>query len=283
MQLPREAHSSPRRELWPARVFGVDFSGADDAGRRIWIAGGVIEGGRLCIESCRPAEALPGSGRPRETCLEALRAFVVRQGACVIGLDFPFGLPAALVREPSWEGFVRSFATRFAGADEFRETLSALSSGQELKRLTDREARTPFAAYNLRLYRQTYYGIRALLAPLVRDAAACVLPMQPRRSGLPWLLEICPASALKRAGLYRPYKGAGDARRSARAAILDQLIERTPLCLASDLREHLVENAGGDALDSVIAAISAARVLQDPRRLDADGNPASSLEGYVYV
>ena len=45
------------------RVYGVDFSGARDAGRRIWLAEGRVGGGRLRVESCYPAEELPGSGR----------------------------------------------------------------------------------------------------------------------------------------------------------------------------------------------------------------------------
>jgi len=40
-------------------VYGVDFSGAEDAGRKIWVATGTIEGRTLRIEQCQPGEALP--------------------------------------------------------------------------------------------------------------------------------------------------------------------------------------------------------------------------------
>jgi hypothetical protein len=44
-------------------VHGVDFSGAEDAGKSIWIATGIIKGKTLEIEEIRPAKELPTSGR----------------------------------------------------------------------------------------------------------------------------------------------------------------------------------------------------------------------------
>lgn len=268
---------------WPGRALGIDFSGAEDAGRAIWVASGVIEAQRLRIEWCLPGEALPGSGRQRTRCLEALRAFIAGQGAAAIGCDFPFGLPAALMGHDRWEDFVRCFAGRFATPEAFRAYCIEAAGGRELKRLTDREARTPFAAYNLRLYRQTYFGVRDLLAPLVREGAASVPPMQAPCAGVPWLLEICPASTLKQAGLYRPYKGRGEALRTARAEILDALACLIPFSLESRLRLVLLNNSGGDALDAVIAAAATFRTLQAPDRLHPRDHAAYATEGYVYV
>jgi len=135
------------------RVYGVDFSGAVDAGRRIWIASGVIEKRALRIEECRRGEALPGSGRAREQCLAALREFIRSRRGCAFGLDFPFGLPRALVKEASWEEFVRAFPDRYSTPEEFRDVCQRASCGVELRRATDRESRTPFSPYNLRVYR----------------------------------------------------------------------------------------------------------------------------------
>ena len=71
------------------RVYGVDFSGTKDAGKRIWIASGVIEEDALRVEKCCRADSLPGSGRRREHCLKTLRDFIGSENKCVFGLDFP--------------------------------------------------------------------------------------------------------------------------------------------------------------------------------------------------
>jgi hypothetical protein len=39
-------------------IFGIDFSGAADAGRRIWIASGKVKGEVLHTDDCFPARAL---------------------------------------------------------------------------------------------------------------------------------------------------------------------------------------------------------------------------------
>lgn len=80
-------------------------------------------------------------------------------------------------RKP-WEDFVRSFAERCSDPQHFKEACRAADGGRELKRVTDKESHTPFSPYNLWLYRQTYFGIRDLLRPLVHDGLVSVLRMQ---------------------------------------------------------------------------------------------------------
>ena len=268
------------------RVYGVDFSGAKDAGRRIWLAGGVVDGDALRIETCDRACELPGSGRSRERCLPVLRDFIAGETDCAFGLDFPFGLPQALVKQGSWDGFVRSFPDEYASPEEFRRICRAAAGGRELKRVTDRESKTPFAPYNIRLYRQTYFGIRDVLHPLVRDGLGCVLPMQRRRADKPWILEICPASTLKEARLYMhmPYKGRTEEHRAARAHILERLEATGELSIAAPaVRAAVLGDHGGDALDSVIAALATFRALRDPIPIVVKGGEPYALEGYVYV
>ena len=265
-------------------IYGVDFSGAKDAGKRIWVARGAVEGDGLRVLSCRRGEALPGSDRRRQACLAALGSRIRRSGPSVWGFDFPFGLPESLVDEASWTSFVLAFPETYESADAFRQACREAADGRELKRLTDREAKAPFSAYNLRLFRQTYYGIRDLLYPLVRDNAVCVLPMQEAVPGRPWLLEICPACTLKEADLYQAsYKGREDARQEARARIVGALEERRALILGEETRSKVIEDKGGDALDSVIAALAAARALRAPGLPAFDpGNP-HAMEGYIYT
>ena len=172
------------------RIYGFDFSGAKNAGTRIWVAGGVIEGDTLHIDMCRRADALPESGKRRQPCLRALRSLISNESDAAFGFDFPFGLPASLVDYADWESFALAFPGDYEDAQTFRHTCREASGGRELKRMTDRESQTPFSPHNLRLYRQTCYGIRDLPHPLVRDQSACVLPMQEPLLDKPWLLEV---------------------------------------------------------------------------------------------
>lgn len=267
------------------RVYGVDFSGAAKAGERIWVAGGSPRDHHLWIDRCQRGDTLPGSGPERTRCLKALVAFIAHDASAIFGCDFPFGLPAELVRKMGaanrWQDFLRGFAAAFATAEDFRAFCLRAAGGRELKRPTDVACRTPFAAYNLRLYRQTYYGLRDVLYPLVAQQLACVLPMQQRSAGRPWVIEVCPASTLKRLAVYKPYKGRKPQHRAARAAILARLEEGGDVALASPaLREAILNDPGGDALDSVVAAVATFRSLAV---LDASGGQDGGVEGYVYA
>lgn len=248
-----------------SRVLGIDFSGARDAGNKIWIAEANVTGAGIEIRSCRRARDLPGGAVDRHGALRALAEHLALQTNAVAGLDFPFSLPPSLIREASWEDFVAGFAGRYPTPESFRADCIDRGAGRELKRRTDVEARVPFSAYNLRLYRQTYWGIRAVLRKLIADDAARVIPIQTPREGAPVIAEICPASILKREGLYGSYKGRGAALRDARAATIEQLISRRALLRpGASILSMVLDDLGGDALDSVIAAIGAARVIADP-------------------
>ncbi|MBW2030983.1 MAG: hypothetical protein JRH06_14420 [Deltaproteobacteria bacterium] len=196
-----------------AEIYGVDFSGARDAGERIWIAEAVIEAKALIVQNCFRAESLPGGGKEPEKCLPALRKFMTDRPGALFGLDFPFGMPRELVQERSWEDFIHAFPKRYRAPGHFRDTCLRRSSNRELKRLTDIQNQAPFSPYNLRIYRQTYYGIREILYPLVRDNLASIIPMQSEEEGQPRVMEICPAATLKREGLYGRYKGISGGRR----------------------------------------------------------------------
>ena len=154
--------------------------------------------------------------------------------------------------------------------------------GRELKRNPDIESRTPFSPYNLRLFRQTYFGIRDVLATLIKADTACILPMQQPLDGKAWVLEICPASTLKRENLRMPYKGRAVGRRAARLKILQAIEERLRLRVATSvIRSKIVSDIGGDALDAVIAALATFKASRNTFALDA---PCPyDIEGWVYV
>ena len=263
-------------------VFGIDFSGAQDAGRKIWISCGGILDDVILISECFPAKDLPGSGQRRDLSMRALRAFIRKQRDSVFGIDFPFGIPHALVEEESWEEWVGAFPDRYTSPEVFKGLCQAASNGKELKRVTDVEAKTPFSPYNLRVYRQTYFGVRDVLRPLIREKAVCVLPLQKPQDERPWVIEICPASTLKTENLSSPYKGSGRDRRAEREKILRGM-EKTGVLKVekTGVRKRIIEDRGGDALDSVIAAYATFKALN--HGLASDTSPPYAIEGWVYV
>jgi len=55
------------------RVMGVDFSGAADAGKYIWLSEGRVTAGLVSVHTCRPISELAKTAG-REKALSALRA-----------------------------------------------------------------------------------------------------------------------------------------------------------------------------------------------------------------
>lgn len=264
-------------------VHGVDFSGAEDAGKSIWIATGIIKGRTLEIEEIRPAKELPLSGRKREECLSALADFISREREAIIGMDVPFGLPAPLVKEDSWESFVLAFNHRFSHPEGFKEECSSAANNRELRRTTDKEQHTPFSPYNLRLYRQTYYGIHDLINPLVRDHLAYFPPMQTPSPDKAWIIEICPAATLKKERLYFRYKGKDRMHYYNRLLILKRLKKAGLGITQLDLRSKILKDPKGDALDSLIAAFAAFRALDNLVPFEYAQKDDYKKEGYVYT
>jgi hypothetical protein len=184
--------------------FGVDFSGAEDAGRKIWISYGIYSAGSLTIKSCNSLARLTGS-KERDFCLRFLRDQIASNPDAVFGLDFPFGLPLEITGGQAWEDFILQFPGKYPDAEAFREDCRRQTGNREFKRRSEKEHKAPFSPYNLRLYRQTYYGIRDILHPLVMEKLACAPPMQTVDPDRPVVVEICPACLLKKMGMYRPY------------------------------------------------------------------------------
>jgi hypothetical protein len=254
------------------RYLGIDFSGAKDAGRRIWISEGVELDGSIIVEALLPARELKSSGRDRTTALSALVDHIASLGRSIVGIDAPNSLPKSFAPE-GWAPWFDGFAAH-GSAEAFREACRRTTGGRETKRCCDELARTPFAAWNLRLYRQTWHSLTDLYAPLLQRQAVTVAPFQ-RADSRPRLAEICPASTLKHLELYKPYKGRKLA--DERQALLREMTQRAGLRMARGLQERAVEDVGGDALDAVIALAAAARCRKQIERHE----PAS--EGEVYV
>lgn len=216
-------------------VYGIDFSGARDAVRRTWITrldDGAVTWVKREGELCAP-----------------LAQFLASAG-CVVGIDAPLSLPAEMM-DGGWEAWTRGFTRSFPNADAFRADCQQRSANEK-KRAVECEAKVPFAAWNLRLYRQTWRVMNELVSPLLWQGRAVVAPQQSPRPGVTTIIEVCPASTLQTLGLRVPYKGSGPQLRSA----------REELARAFEAPAMVIDDPGGDALDSVIAARVAAEALR---------------------
>lgn len=271
------------------RVYGVDFSGAKDAGENVWLASATRRPDTLVVEGCYPGKALPGSGTARDECLPALRNFLAGADDAVVGMDFPFGLPVELVDDRNWPAFVGGFPDGADGpqawASRCRDVAEELDRDRvELKRATDEATGAPFSPYNLRLQSATYYGIAEVLRPLVAAEAASVLPMQPPNPGVAWLVEACPAVTIERHGVEAEgYKDTGEDARERRAEILD-LLDGASATIVPAVREAALDDPEGDALDAVVAAVGVANALDrgDPFA-PGTAEPRERIEGRIYA
>jgi hypothetical protein len=263
------------------RVLGVDFSGANDAGRKIWIAEAERgRGNRLKLIDLRPASALADSGAAPAVAIAALARHIISEPDTIAGCDFPFALPKSVIDTPTWKAFIAEFPKRFADPDAFRHWALLRGEGRELRRAADREAKTPFNSYNLRIYRQTWWGIAHLLNPLVTSGRAIVRPYQALpATPHPIVIEACPASSLKELGFYPAYKGRGGMHRQERKAVLQKLIEIGLLERPSaSMQAVILDNAGGDALDAVVAAVATARAA-----IAVEPDRDQRIEGVIYA
>lgn len=271
----------------PTAIYGIDFSGALYAGRKIWISLAVIKGGVLEIRDCFRGLSLPNSGSRLHDCLAALVTFIASHRNSIFGLDFPFGIPWAIIEKfnyENWLGFIAGFPKEFNSPHDFQHHCKEVTGRREAKRTTDLESRTPLSPYNLRLFKQTYFGITGILYPLLREGRACVIPMQPIVDDRPLLLEICPRSTLVKEQIAaKQYKGKTSAHGKNRRHVLDSLQDKQVVIPNHKLRRLILKDAGGDALDSVIAAYAVAKSLLIPTFPFPPGwKPEYALEGYVY-
>lgn len=265
----------------PHTILGVDFSGAHLAGEKIWIAHAEVAGGVLRILSLQRAEELPEGGSERDIALRATRQYLSGFPNAVCGFDFPFSLalesfPEEICENLNWRDWLSSLR-------EYSDAEAFAAAFPDARRETDRDAKTPFSPLNLRLFRQTFHGLRDVVLPLVENGALA-LPFDElsldETENL-WLLEICPASLLKKQKLYLSYKGRSTLQRENRETILQQTKERTRLKMSEEISERIFEDTEGDALDAVLAAVCVFRALQNPHNFRAQSE-REKFEGRVY-
>ena len=58
----------PDSQFLTNKIYGIDFSGAKNAGIKIWIASAIISGNIIEIDDCCQVKHLPGLAADRDQC-----------------------------------------------------------------------------------------------------------------------------------------------------------------------------------------------------------------------
>ncbi|RQD82709.1 hypothetical protein D5R95_06835, partial [Methanosalsum natronophilum] len=201
------------------------------------------------------------------------------------GFDFPLSVPEPFLKHYSnWNDFIFDFTKKYPSPDEFRRDFLELSNGVEIKRCSETIEKAPFSPYNLRLFKQTYYGITKIVYPLLSKKSAAFLPMNELNKNKPWVVEVCPACTLKKISMYFPYKGRGQEELGNRIKILNYLAENN-IFVPFSLKNDILSNYEGDALDSIIGAYSLFKSLSYGK-IENSSNLKNNLvykkEGYIF-
>ncbi|NYT19007.1 MAG: hypothetical protein GKC08_01760, partial [Methanosarcinales archaeon] len=206
-------------------IYGIDFSGSKTACKKIWVSRGTIHNQTLHINSCSPiSDLMPNDIRKdRDNCLAFLKNLISNKPEAIFGLDLSLGFPEVLLNGQSWESSILNFSKSYSSAEDFRIKCRNAMNNKEVKRATEIQKKAPFCVYNLRLYRQTYYGIRYIIEPLLKKKAARIIPMQEPHPDKASVAETCPACTLKRNSIYVPYKGKNKRELENRRMILSAM------------------------------------------------------------
>lgn len=263
-------------------VFGVDFTSAPRPRKSITVAHGRLAGGGLALASIEPLADWP-----------AFERLLTTPGPWIAGLDFPFGLPREAVIDLGWPQEWRALVDHCAalGRTGLRAAFDAYRAARPPgrkypHRATDLPAgsHSPIKLVNPPVALMFVEGTpRLARAGVTIPGLAAGDPQRVAIEAYPGLA----ARAITRAS-YKADEARKQtpARRGERAAIVARLTgDGGPFGFAlhctRSLRRSLVDDASGDRLDAVLAAMQAAWCLR--RRTRNWGLPPSidPLEGWI--
>ena len=280
---PTFKHSGDLASAHPTRVLGLDWSGAQNAAAKIWV----------CILERRPEETSSviaylnrplDVDTPRSAVPEALAIWLTQQDFSLAGFDFCFGLHYQhannfCLPQPSGQRspFLYGTCLQAMTPEQFR-----LQAAKEMRRKTDKITTAPFAPTNLRMYKQTYLGL-LLIAAL--DAN--------QYSFLPWdaadihrrlVVEVLPVSIQRWLDpIRKSYKGRSLDAKNQREFLLSSLERRADIHLVDAcVRDRIVCDREGDALDAIFAAVAAQRARNAGFVIPKEHYSDAMLEGWIF-
>ena len=261
-------------------IYGVDFTCAPRRAKPITVAAAVLGKKGLRLEELIPLYSF-----------EEFEAFLARPGPWVGGFDFPFSLPAELVRDlgwpTAWKDLVAHCAAKSRG--DFRRDLDAYRATRPIgskyaHRATDLPAgsSSPMKLVNPPVALMFQEGARRLL-----DAGLSIPVLRENHcNGV--ALEAYPGLLVrKQLGIHASYKSDSRAEQTrARAMVRRQIVEGLragqPLDMRVDFQElekRVLADGSGDLLDAVICAVQAAWAAKRPRY----GLPAGASAGEGWI
>jgi len=253
------------------RFIGVDWSGAAQAGQKVWAAA------VYCSERNPPKLEFvrrPFVGFDAAGVATRFANWLASEPFVAAGLDFCFGVSRShLVKGLPRTGpadLGRWIAENYPTPQDFKVAL-----GREGKRVTDRKCGSPFAPTNLRMFRQAYWGLRALA-----KSKLSILPWDaPLAEGV--VVEILPAHIVKALCPNCRYKGTSSQAKLERQRLLAAIIAAVGITISADNEQTLLNDSEGDALDAVLAAIAAA-AAKESGFAGVAADSATSGEGWIY-
>jgi hypothetical protein len=262
------------------RIYGVDFTCAPRRAKPITVAVGSLQGKRLHLSDIEKLFSFA-----------EFEAFLARPGPWVGGFDFPFSLPAELVRDLGWPPAWKDLVAHCAGMDRvaFRDVLDRYRSSRKpgskyAHRATDGPAgsSSPMKLVNPPVALMFHEGARRIVS-----AGLCV-PILLNNNCTRIALEAYPGLLVrKQLGIRASYKSdtraeQTPARRAMRLKIVGALMEGRPLGITVEMRKlkrTVIEDGSGDLLDAVICAVQAAWAARRP----GYGLPAEAHRGEGWI
>ena len=283
----------PPRVSMPDRgvVLGLRWSGIEGAGNQIVAAKIECSGDRARLARLwRPFTEAPGRrdipGRFAAWLAEESRW---AEGRLVVGVDFALslaethlrqlGLLRQALRGPAVLG--KNLEQRFLGeGGDFTEGAQRFRAevGRDRPRATDCYRAELYLPTSARSYRQTFFGLCTLA-----QVDAAFPPWDPPAAGKPTIIEVRPAHVARAVcGIcaYRDDERAGVSRSSTRAGILRTLRTAARLEFEMEQAAQIVEDARGEHLEAVLAAVAAAAAWADGFQGVPSNVPRS--EGWIH-
>ena len=283
----------PPRVAFPERgvVIGLRWSGIEGAGNQILAAKLECEPERARLTRLwRPFTDAPGR-RDIPARFAGWLAEEARwaEGRLVLGVDFALslaethlrqlGLLRQALRGPAVLG--KHLEERFLGeGGDFTEGAQRFRAevGRDRPRATDCYRAEPLLPTSGRTYRQTFFGLCTLA-----HVTAAFPPWDPPAAGTPTIIEVRPAHVARAVcGIcgYRDDDKTGSNQSSVRAGVLRTLRSAARLEFEMEQAAQIVEDAKGEHLEAVLAAVAAAAAWADGFQGVPSNVPRS--EGWIH-
>jgi len=266
------------------KFIGIDFSGAKKCYHKIWITTGrfnyKLQTREILVNNIFNLLELAKTINNRDKAYKVLVNYLLKQENSIIGFDFPLCLPEKLLSKKKYIIFINNFPIKHKSEKDFKRYCKRISEEKEIKRKCEIEVKTPFSSYNLRLYKQTYFGIKKILLPLINNGFS-VLPYMLPGENNNWIIEVCPASTLKKLNLYRNYKSYN---KKNIELTLEKLISifNVKFKNIQDI-DRIILNKKLDAFDSFVAFLAVARSSLKPHNYIFPEDNIYNIEGYIYT